>query len=554
MSRNTHCFVPGCKSGYSTKSAQPTTKCSLFKAPDQKLSLWSNAIPRLDRQLTVKDCVCELHFRPEHVIQEDKICVGNDVVVLPRQRPRLHEDAVPCIFPNLPHYLTKEHKLPRRTIVKHCCSAASASTDDELLHVDESSNDTCTSKQITYNDLQESHKCLCPPDWFSKTGDGDSVVCFGKLVVENNHLKVVTCVSVSRDMKVTLFCRDRIVQPVSLPVKITYEQELRTLLSAVDGMKECGGASGHNTEYQQASLIKSRLGWYDECRFTWRHVNCAGLVPSHLGRCLACRRFRKIMQTSYRRKQVNAGRKRKRAQYIRARKVVALKKRMMRFRQTVQLLRKRVQQQPKDVVQNYISDLPQVQQSAFKHCIRQASVRSAKGMRYQNEWLLSCMILRIKSPKAYNHLREHQFLALPAKSTLQRYMDVVRAECGISSESLELIQQKVVTNSERHGIVIFDKIKLRMGVKFDIRTLKFSGLVSFDEFTSSSDRKLPADYGLVFMYRPFLGAWTQTVAMFLSHGPTRTNTLQKLLTKVIVALESLDLWVCIFTLRVLTCF
>jgi len=67
-------------------------------------------------------------------------------------------------------------------------------------------------------------------------------------------------------------------------------------------------------------------------------------------------------------------------------------------------------------------------------------------------------------------------------------------------------------------------------------------------------RKLPADYGLVFMYRPFLGARTQTVAMFLSHGPTRTNTLQKLLTKVTFALENVDSWVCIITLRVLNCF
>jgi len=116
-SHNSHCFIPGCKTSYVTKSAQPKCSLSLFKVPDHKWSIWSSAISRADRQLTAKDRVCELHFHSEHVIREDKFRVGNDVVVLPRQRPRLHEDAVPCIFPNLFSYLTKERKLPRRTIV-----------------------------------------------------------------------------------------------------------------------------------------------------------------------------------------------------------------------------------------------------------------------------------------------------------------------------------------------------------------------------------------------------------------------------------------------------
>jgi len=101
MSRNSHCFVLGCKTGYATKSAQPKCSLSLLKAPDHKLSIWSSAIPRANRQLTAKDRVCELHFSPEHVICKNKFRVGNGVVVLPRQKPRLHEDAVPCIFSNL---------------------------------------------------------------------------------------------------------------------------------------------------------------------------------------------------------------------------------------------------------------------------------------------------------------------------------------------------------------------------------------------------------------------------------------------------------------------
>jgi hypothetical protein len=122
-------------------------------------------------------------------------------------------------------------------------------------------------------------------------------------------------------------------------------------------------------------------------------------------------------------------------------------------------------------------------------------------------------------------------------------MDMVRAQCGISSDCIELLRQKMSTSADRHGILLFDEVKLRTGVKFDIRNLTFSGLVDLDEFTPTKDKMSAADYGLVFMYRPFLGSWMQTVAMFLSKGPTRSAVLSKLVVKVIIALESIDLWV-----------
>jgi len=52
------------------------------------------------------------------------------------------------------------------------------STDDELLHVDDSCNDTCTLNLMTDSYLLESHKSLsakCPSDLFSKAGDNISI-------------------------------------------------------------------------------------------------------------------------------------------------------------------------------------------------------------------------------------------------------------------------------------------------------------------------------------------------------------------------------------------
>ena len=101
MPGNSHCFVPGCKTGYA--SAKATGRpLSLFTPPVDKLSQWAAAIPRADRCLSRVDRVCELHFAAHHVIRDFEIKVGNDVVKIPRDIPKLHADAVPTVFPNLP--------------------------------------------------------------------------------------------------------------------------------------------------------------------------------------------------------------------------------------------------------------------------------------------------------------------------------------------------------------------------------------------------------------------------------------------------------------------
>ena len=85
---------------------------------------------------------------------------------------------------------------------------------------------------------------------------------------------------------------------------------------------------------------------------------------------------------------------------------------------------------------------------------------------------------------------------------------------------------------------MFDEVKLREGIKFNTSSMEFEGLVDFSEFKCFKNDKLPADTGLVFMYRPILGGWVQSVGMYLSKGPTPSSVLSKILLKLIIALES----------------
>lgn len=102
------CFVTGCRSGYdSTKSA--AEKRHFFKPPadEVRLQLWRRAIPRLDKELTSSCAVCDLHFREEDIAKDYVHHVHGDVVLIPRGKWALNEDAVPRIFPNCPKYLSK---------------------------------------------------------------------------------------------------------------------------------------------------------------------------------------------------------------------------------------------------------------------------------------------------------------------------------------------------------------------------------------------------------------------------------------------------------------
>ena len=66
--KNNKCFAPNCRSGYKSNNE----KCSLFRAPKdpELLKKWQHNIPRADRQLSVRDVLCEKHFTSDCILRE----------------------------------------------------------------------------------------------------------------------------------------------------------------------------------------------------------------------------------------------------------------------------------------------------------------------------------------------------------------------------------------------------------------------------------------------------------------------------------------------------
>jgi hypothetical protein len=216
-------------------------------------------------------------------------------------------------------------------------------------------------------------------------------------------------------------------------------------------------------------------------------------------------------------------------------------------------------------------------------------------MRYEAEWLLECLMLRIKSNKAYKHMQD--ILPLPSQSTLVRLIGGMCCHFGFNKMSLEAIAKCMATKtkSERMGSLCFDEVAILEQIVFNPQTFCFDGFLDLEddsnitgeEFvptgapdvqeetdslqqnntqdksffidddileledddldeeetnpetpssTTSADKKL-ANHALVFMFRPYQANWVQPFAVFGSAGAASGENIYRLLLKALIILK-----------------
>ena len=76
----------------------------------------------------------------------------------------------------------------------------------------------------------------------------------------------------------------------------------------------------------------------------------------------------------------------------------------------------------KGQLEEQIKDLPDTQKLAVHAILDAAKRKGPHGNRYEAEWIYETILMRIKSPTLYNHIRERKILPLPSRTTLNRYM------------------------------------------------------------------------------------------------------------------------------------
>lgn len=89
----------------------------------------------------------------------------------------------------------------------------------------------------------------------------------------------------------------------------------------------------------------------------------------------------------------------------------------------------------KDATSLKLAELPPLQCLACMPAFKQLKAKSACGMRYNAEWILNCMMLRISSPRAYKLISDTKVLPLPSLSRLTQILKGIPCKYGFNSYS-----------------------------------------------------------------------------------------------------------------------
>ncbi|XP_067126330.1 uncharacterized protein [Centruroides vittatus] len=73
------------------------------------------------------------------------------------------------------------------------------------------------------------------------------------------------------------------------------------------------------------------------------------------------------------------------------------------------------------------TNLPYRQKLLISNAVRLSQCKNKCRMRYDIEWILECVLLRIRSPENYEFMRKNKYMPLPDRSTLRKYISGIDA-------------------------------------------------------------------------------------------------------------------------------
>ncbi|XP_011877410.1 PREDICTED: uncharacterized protein LOC105567277 [Vollenhovia emeryi] len=118
---------------------------------------------------------------------------------------------------------------------------------------------------------------------------------------------------------------------------------------------------------------------------------------------------------------------------------------------------------------------------AMLEIMKAAKCANPKSRRYNEEWILTCILMHMKSPSAYEFLRSNEILPVPCVRTIRRYLSLIDTPCGFDKKFFEMFKLTLEKKEEKqkHGVILLDEIHLRESINVNSKKLTYTGLVDF---------------------------------------------------------------------------
>lgn len=534
------CFAPGCTSGYRNDAANhhfftPPRKATEFKQ-------WEHMLHRKDRRLTQKSKVCERHFEEQDIVKYFKHVVKGQEVLIPRGNWKLVPGALPRLFPGLPEHISK----PRTTT----CTRKSPKKRNEIgleasAESASCSSGSCGEASLSLGDSLGAVGITPPP---STSATNSSGVCLNELVtvplpsrdwklelivdecsgqtcgvffdrrLVAGELKVSKAVIVKNDGSCVVNGYNKMHKQLHKTVDSTASVE--HLLNETDSLKICSGIQVAHTG------VTGKLE-------NVHHKLCSVLTTRPV--CARCLRLQRQMRA---RKPMKAAVNKSKKMRNLTKKVFRAAAAREKGKQEITLLKQELAKASYQGIEEALSGLPHLQRLAFLTALKSLKAKAPCGMRYNSEWILNCLMLRISSPRAYKLISEMKMLPLPSLSRLAQILKGLPCKYGFNPVCLEAIQKQFhgKADEQRLGSLILDEIKLRQAYDFNKCSYKMDGFVDYGGVTNEGTNQL-ADHALVLMFVPLFESWVQPIAAFATKGAAPGKILAELVLEAVVRLH-----------------
>ena len=114
-------------------------------------------------------------------------------------------------------------------------------------------------------------------------------------------------------------------------------------------------------------------------------------------------------------------------------------------------MKKSQDEQHQKAVNTILDGLTEIQQEVVRHFINFSNKKSHLR-RYTVEWILECLLLRIKSKALYEHMRNSGILPLPSSQTLDKYIGNIDRTFGFQDavfDSLKIRASRLEPQEKR---------------------------------------------------------------------------------------------------------